>query len=489
MGQIGVCSGGDGTDYTVRCRVGHNVDDCSLFQTCENDYGACLFWDSVRRSTFHELCDWAVNPGQEHWRTEAGGTDETAQYVADVIGKTWLDMRLAHWPTFEQTGTTKPLSAASAWPDIRVCVGTGLTPACLRDQTKAVIGGTDPAEAGPLPGSLSDWSPALFVTDLVAVDTRPFLRFAPKFKWPGAQDVKVACNPPSSKDLDVALGTSTDEERAALEALTGTLFEAFIEEKKVQYRVDVTECSEDGKYLVKQVRIAPETAVASAGADRIVECTGPEGASVTLDGTGSSGRDGTTPTFHWSASRVVFDAPASATPTASFPLGVTEVTLEVSDDAGDLGVDTVLVTVQDTVAPTVAVSLDPSVLWPPNHKLVSITADVSSTDSCSEVSAVLVGITSSEPDADDAGETEPDDWTSGDIQGAQIGVPDYEFLLRAEREGKGPGRTYQIGYAASDASGNASSTTAVVLVPHDSDDEANDDDSDDEANDDDEDEE
>jgi hypothetical protein len=97
--------------------------------------------------------------------------------------------------------------------------------------------------------------------------------------------------------------------------------------------------------------------VADAGPDVEVECASHAGTSVMLDGTGSSDADGDPLTYSWSASGITFDDATSATPTATFPLGVTEVTLTVSDgDAEDT--DYVTVTVTDTMPPVIACPID-----------------------------------------------------------------------------------------------------------------------------------
>jgi len=56
---------------------------------------------------------------------------------------------------------------------------------------------------------------------------------------------------------------------------------------------------------------------------------------------------------------------------------------------------------------------------------------------------------------------------TNDIQGAVLGTPDFDFFLRAERDGNGPGRTYTIQYLGMDASGNVGAGQDVVFVPHD----------------------
>src|SRR5262249_50550658 len=124
--------------------------------------------------------------------------------------------------------------------------------------------------------------------------------------------------------------------------------------------------------------------------------------------------------------------------------------------------DVTHVSVVDTTPPKLTVSLSPSNLGPPNHKLIPITATIVVTDTCDASPVVrLVSITSSE--ADNGG---GDGNTTGDIEGAALGTDDRQFLLRSERSGKGPGRVYTITYSATDASGNTTVSQATVTVPH-----------------------
>jgi len=200
--------------------------------------------------------------------------------------------------------------------------------------------------------------------------------------------------------------------------------------------------------------------LADAGPDQTLECTGPT-TLVTLDGTGSGDINGDDLTFLWSAPGIVFDDPTSPTPTGAFPVGVTTVTLVVSD--GELeDSDEVVITIEDTTPPIITVELNRTVLWPPNHKLVTIVATVTVEDLCDEdASFVLTSITSDEPD-----EGLGDGDRPNDIQGAAFGTPDVEFQLRSERSGLGDGRVYTIVYTASDASGNPAEVTVEVHVPH-----------------------
>ena len=99
------------------------------------------------------------------------------------------------------------------------------------------------------------------------------------------------------------------------------------------------------------------------------------------------------------------------------------------DKAGNIESPHTAVVQIDKTAPTLNVVLDKTTLWPPNHQLVTVKANVSTNDSLSGISSiVLTSITSNEPDN---GLSDGD--KSNDIQGAQIGTLDTEFMLRAEK--------------------------------------------------------
>jgi len=201
--------------------------------------------------------------------------------------------------------------------------------------------------------------------------------------------------------------------------------------------------------------------VADAGMDQTLECASPAGTLAFLDGTGSSDPDMDPLTYLWTAPGIVFDDASSPTPSAVFPPGSTAVTLTVSDGELDDS-DSVDIAVTDTVAPGIDVSVSPDMLWPPDHKLVNVSATVTVTDVCDpHPSFTLASITSNEPDNGTG-----DGNTTGDIAGAAVGAADTAFQLRAERAGNGSGRTYTISYTASDGSGNTSApANAEVSVP------------------------
>jgi hypothetical protein len=77
--------------------------------------------------------------------------------------------------------------------------------------------------------------------------------------------------------------------------------------------------------LEQQPNHAP---LADAGPDQVVEATDPDGALVTLDGSGSSDPDGDPLTFAWSWPS---GTATGVRPIAKFPLGNTTSTLTVSD--------------------------------------------------------------------------------------------------------------------------------------------------------------
>ncbi|MBD3919479.1 right-handed parallel beta-helix repeat-containing protein [Paenibacillus sp. PR3] len=114
----------------------------------------------------------------------------------------------------------------------------------------------------------------------------------------------------------------------------------------------------------------------------------------------------------------------------------------------------------DRTAPQLAISLDQTMIWPANKKMVPIHVAVASSDSVSGLeSVVLTSITSNE-------KLQPTD-----IQKANYNVPLIDssdsFEVRADRSGDGDGRVYTITYTAKDLAGNAATASVNVTVPHD----------------------
>ena len=215
----------------------------------------------------------------------------------------------------------------------------------------------------------------------------------------------------------------------------------------------------------------PHAVIAAADT---VECTSPGGGRIVLDGSRSSDPDSTPGTYDDIVSFAWLENPGQAGErllgsgvglTITLPLGAHTIGLRVTDRQGATDSSNMIVTVRDTTPPTLALLANPTILWPPNHRLVPVQVSWQVSDLCDPAAtARLVSVHSSEPD--DAPGDE-DGRTVGDVASADAGSPDTEILLRAERLGEGPGRTYEITYAALDASGNTASALAVVAVPHD----------------------
>jgi len=112
----------------------------------------------------------------------------------------------------------------------------------------------------------------------------------------------------------------------------------------------------------------------------------------------------------------------------------------------------------DTTPPVIAgVTASPSLLRVPNHKLAAVTVNVVASDDTDPAPvARIVRVTSSEPD---------NGLGDGDAPGDIVITGPLTVQLRAERSGKGPGRTYTITVRVTDASGNSSSATTTVVVP------------------------
>jgi len=203
---------------------------------------------------------------------------------------------------------------------------------------------------------------------------------------------------------------------------------------------------------------------ADAGPDQVVECDSSQGTSVMLNGSGSSDPDGDMLTYTWTGS---FGTATGATPTVTLSTGVHEITLQVDDGNGGTSTDTVQVEVVDTTAPELALTVSPTVMWPPNHNLIPIDVTALATDICdADPSVELILIESSEGDLADTYDPAIDTTEVVGRKGGDIQIVDGQLYLRAERSGNSDGRIYTIHYRATDASGNSTTETATVTVPH-----------------------
>ncbi len=137
---------------------------------------------------------------------------------------------------------------------------------------------------------------------------------------------------------------------------------------------------------------------------------------------------------------------------SAFPKGTTTVIATATDTSGNTATRSFTVTVVDNQPPAITgASANPSVLWPPNHKMVDVTVNYSPTDSCGQPACQISSVICNEP-------ISSSDYTI---------VDGHHVKLSADRLGSGNGRIYTITITCADASGNSSSQAVKVTVPHD----------------------
>jgi RHS repeat-associated protein len=225
-----------------------------------------------------------------------------------------------------------------------------------------------------------------------------------------------------------------------------------------------TECDEGNNICSLELGQTNQPPTCDAGQPYSVECTGATTA-IQLDGSGARDPESDILTFHWStnAPAAVFDDAARRDPVlvvapTQVPTQFT-VSLTVSDGVSPAVTCSTTVDLQDTTLPVVAVTSATSVLWPPNHKLVSVGVAVSSFD-CN-------------PDSQLGSITGVEVWSDEDelAQGSGNKAPDAFNIddclaLRRERQGSGDGRVYLICAQTTDPAGNVGNGYWTVVVPH-----------------------
>jgi hypothetical protein len=158
----------------------------------------------------------------------------------------------------------------------------------------------------------------------------------------------------------------------------------------------------------------------------------------------------------------VVSSPASG---SVFPLGTTTVVATATDAAGNSRSCSFTVTVKDVGAPVITTNGQTITLWPPNHKYVTVNVSdlvTSASDLC-DPSVSLSSVIISKVTSDELENSGGDGNTTNDIV---IATDCKSVQLRSERMGNGNGRVYTITFKVTDASGNFSTATAKVTVPH-----------------------
>lgn len=191
--------------------------------------------------------------------------------------------------------------------------------------------------------------------------------------------------------------------------------------------------------------------VADAGQDITKEATGPT-TTVTLNGSGTDA-DGDALTYSWS------DGSTDAVNTVELGVGTHNFTLTVSDGQGASDTDEVTVKIEDTTAPELNYSTETNSLWPPNHKMVLVMTGITAADIADESAVAEVSVSSNESTNGKGDGNTDSDWEI-------VLMPDgsYDVYLRAERSGKGKGRTYTVTVSSEDASGNIATESVEVNV-------------------------
>jgi hypothetical protein len=207
--------------------------------------------------------------------------------------------------------------------------------------------------------------------------------------------------------------------------------------------------------FVDDVAMAP---TANAGGPYEGEACTP----INFDGSESSDSNGTIVSYAWDFTNDgTFDTTSSAANYSfAYPSPFEgQARLRVTDNEGFTNEATAdVVITPDVTAPVLTrATATPSQLWPPNHKMVPVTIDVSTAGACNDVCRIT-DVTSNEPGSEHGkGKKEPDWVVTGPLT----------VQLRAERSGGVTQRIYTVALSCVDAAGNQSTGSVLVTVPHD----------------------
>lgn len=111
---------------------------------------------------------------------------------------------------------------------------------------------------------------------------------------------------------------------------------------------------------------------------------------------------------------------------------------------------------------TISMTVDPTELWPPNHRMHLVADDISASSTCDPSPTLSVSVVS-----DEALNGRGDGNTDADWQVVNNSDGTFDVFVRAERSGRGDGRVYTITATATDAFGSTAVETGTVTVRHD----------------------
>jgi hypothetical protein len=144
---------------------------------------------------------------------------------------------------------------------------------------------------------------------------------------------------------------------------------------------------------------------------------------------------------------------------AFFPVGTTTNTFVLTTPAGGTASCSFDVYVYDAEPPVMEnLTVTPTTIWPPDHKMVMVTVDYTTSDNCSGIIYSDIWAWSNEPDNGSG-----DGNKSSDIEF----IDGHHILLRADRSGTGTGRYYNIYAYCWDESWNGAAQEIIITVPHD----------------------
>src|SRR5262245_15751597 len=217
-------------------------------------------------------------------------------------------------------------------------------------------------------------------------------------------------------------------------------------------------------YTVTVTNNGPDTATSVIVADNLPADTTFVSCSSTGGGVCSGSGNNRTVTFPLLTSceseTITFVANVNCSVADGTPISNTATVSSITPDPDTTNNSATATTTASNPAPAVTgASADPSILWPPNHRMVNVTVSYDVTDNCPlPPGSCTLNVSSNEPVlGHGSGHTSPD-W---------IVLDDHHVLLRAERQGNGNGRIYTITITCSDSGGNSSTEQVEVTVPHD----------------------